>query len=224
MLSWQYEERGMQKSRFSVGEIVVLREIWDGKIWAAHPCYVIQDTSELFVVYRPAGTISKLHRSLSGGEVSGLERKNKEWVLDDACRDDIWILRMTIPGETYSVIAFWNTVDNGFRCWYINLEDKARRNGFCIDYTDLLLDLIIDPNLKDWYWDDTDELQEAIELGIISLEQSKSLYNKGQEIRDLIMSGKSIFNQWGKWCPNPNWKPPILPEGWDIIQKFLRLP
>ena len=125
------------------------------------------------------------------------------------------MLKMTIPGETYSVIAFWNTVDNGFRCWYINLENKARRNGLCIDCTDLLLDWIINPNLKDWYWDDEDELQEAMELGLISQEQSKSLYAKGQEVRDMIMSGKSIFNGWEKWRPDPNWKIPVLPEGWD---------
>ncbi|MFC1953842.1 DUF402 domain-containing protein, partial [Chloroflexota bacterium] len=139
----------MKTTYYNQGETVVLREIWDGKIWSAHPSYVIQDTSELLVVYRPADTIYKIHRNLLGGEVSGLERKSKEWVLIDACRDDIWILKMTIPGETYSVIAAWNTIDNGFRCWYINLENKAHRNGFCIDYTDLLLDLIIEPNLKD---------------------------------------------------------------------------
>ncbi len=207
----------MQQLTYSTGEIIVLRDIWDGKIWAAHPCYVVEDTSELLAVYRPSGTVSKRHRSLSGGEVSGLDRKDKEWVLGDAYSDNFWILRMTIPGETYSVIAFWNTADGGFRCWYINLENKAHRNGFCVDYTDLILDLIIEPNLKDWHWDDEDELQEAIELGLISPEQLKSLYEKGLEVRDLIMSGTSIFNRWGNWRPNPNWKKPLLPKGWDVV-------
>jgi hypothetical protein len=31
------------------------------------------------------------------------------------------------------------------------------------------------------------------------------------------MSGKSIFNSWEKWRPDPAWKVPVLPEGWDVL-------
>jgi hypothetical protein len=40
---------------------------------------------------------------------------------------------------------------------------------------------------------------------------------KGEEVKDLIISGKSIFNGWERWRPNPNWNLPIFPKGWDII-------
>jgi len=153
----------------------------------------------------------------SGGKAGGQERKSKNWVLTSGLRNDTWLLKIAIPGENYSIIIFKESVTNTFLHWYINLEDKAKRNGFYVDYTDLILDLIIEPNLKDWHWDDEDELKEAVDLGLISEEQSRALYKKGAEIRDLIMSGKSIFNGWEKWRPDPNWKVPVLPEGWDVV-------
>jgi predicted RNA-binding protein associated with RNAse of E/G family len=82
---------------------------------------------------------------------------------------------------------------------------------------DQILDLIVEPDLKQWHWKDEDELKEAIELGIISTEKARSLYAKGTEVRDMILSGKSIFNGWEHWRPDPAWKIPVLPDGWDEI-------
>ncbi|MDD5190194.1 MAG: DUF402 domain-containing protein [Dehalococcoidales bacterium] len=204
--------------RYQPGETIVLREMWEGKIWAAYPCRVVQDTPELLVVYRPVGTVAKRHTSLSGGEARGHERKTKAWVLKDHTNyHGTFMIKLAIPGETYSIIAFWNNENNVFSHWYINLESRTQRRDHHIDYTDLILDLIIQPNLKDWHWDDEDELKEAVELGIVSPEKAKELYAKGAQVRDLIMTGKSIFNGWEKWRPDPNWKIPVLPEGWDVI-------
>jgi predicted RNA-binding protein associated with RNAse of E/G family len=92
-----------------------------------------------------------------------------------------------------------------------------RRTRIGFDLYDQILDLIVEPNLKDWRWDDQAELQEAIETGLISPEQAKALYEKGEEVRDLIMSGKSIFNPWETWKPDPSWNVPFLPDNWDVL-------
>jgi len=207
----------MRPNRYYAGENIVLREIWDGKIWGAYPVIVVQDTPDLLVLYRPTGSIAKRRVSLRGDRVTAFERKHKLWSLSDVVRDDIWMLKLTIPGESYSVIAFWNSADNSFKCWYINLEDVASRSSVGIDYTDLILDLIIQPNLKDWYWEDEDELHEAIEAGLISRGKAESLYEKGMQVRDMIMSGGSVFNDWQQWQPDPTWLTPVLPERWDVI-------
>ena len=210
----------MKKSSFSYGDNIVLREIWDGKIWTAHPGIVVQDTKELVVIYRPVGTSDKRRESLTSKKVTSHDRKYNTWVLEDASRDDVWMLKMTIPGECYSVIAFWNAADNAFNCWYINLEDPEKPmhcTGIGFDCTDMLLDVIVQANLKDWYWDDEDELQEVVDAGLISPEKAKALYAKGEEVRNQIMSGKSIFNSWEKWRPDPSWQVPVLPDGWDIL-------
>ena len=191
--------------------------IWDGKIWTARPMIVVQDTPELLALHIPPQTKWKQCRSLGGKRVTALERKTNKWLLSNATWDEnVGYLKLAIPGESYSVLLFWINSYENLRSWYINLENPVYRtpNGF--EYMDQILDIIVEPNLKDWNWKDEDELQEAVELDMISPKQSKTLYAKGEEVRDLIMSGKSIFNGWEKWCPDPNWKIPVLPEGWDL--------
>ena len=208
----------MRKTRHSTGEIIVLREIWNGKIWTARPMIVVQDTPELLALHIPPRTKWKQCRSLEGKRVTAKERKTNTWKLYDAMWDGlVGYLKLAIPGETYSVIVFWDDTYERLRYWYINLENPVYRTAKGFEYMDQILDVIVMPNLKDWHWKDEDELQEAMALGLISLEQSKALYVKGEQVRDLIMSGKSIFNKWEKWRPNPNWETPVLPEGWDVI-------
>jgi predicted RNA-binding protein associated with RNAse of E/G family len=181
----------------------------------------VQDNAELIALHIPVSTQWKHHYGLHGDRISADERKNNKWIL----RDTIWesfysYIKLAIPGESYSVLLFWNNTDNSFRRWYINLEDSEnpmRRTAVGFDCTDQILDMIIDPNLKDWRWDDEDELSEVVELGLISPEKAKALYAKGEEVRDLLMSGKSIFNGWGYWKPDPSWQVPVLPDGWDIV-------
>ena len=131
-----------------------------------------------------------------------------------------YYIRLTIPGESYSVLLFWNCNNNNLRYWYINLEDPVnpmRRTKLGFDLCDQILDIIVESNLKDWRWDDEDELQEAIEAHLISPEKAQALYAKGEKVRDLIMSGKSIFNGWEHWKPDLSWKVPVLPDGWDVV-------
>ena len=182
---------------------------------------VVQDNTELIALHIPAGTGWMRHVGIKGRYVTANERKNKSWSLKNATAGRFYNnLKLAIPEESYSVILFRNTGDATVRTWYINLEDPSNpihRTSIGFDCTDMLLDVIVEPNLKDWHWEDEDELQEVIEAGLISPETAKALYAKGEEVRDMIMSGKSIFNSWEKWRPDPAWKVPVLPQGWDIL-------
>ena len=209
----------MEHSKHSHGEIIVFREIWAGKIWTARLAIVVQDNTELVALYFPLNTQYKRHRGAYGDHVTAQERKTNEWGLQDAVCFPGFI-RLVIPGESYSVLVFRNDSDDSLRCWYINMEDPEtpmHRTKIGFDCTDLLLDMIIEPNLKDWRWDDEDELQEVVESGLISQAKAKSLYVKAEKVRDLIMSGKSIFNRWEHWRPDRSWEVPALPPGWDIF-------
>ena len=211
----------VKKSGYSPGEVIVLREIWFGKIWTARPMIVVQDDASLIALHIPVKTTWKYPHSPHGDKVTAVERKNKTWILKDTLwTSDFSYIRLTIPGESYSVLLFRNDKNYKLPYWYINLEDPEapmHRTKVGFDCTDQILDMVIDPGLKDWHWEDEDELQEAIEVGLISDEKAKLLYLKGEQIRDLIMSGNSIFNAWENWHPDASWKVPILPEGWDVI-------
>jgi hypothetical protein len=207
-------------STFRTGENIVLRETWAGKIWTARPMIVVQDNAELIALHIPKDIRWMKHLPVRVKNGIPDQRINKQWTLGEGHTGNFYsYLKLVIPGEYYSVLLR-NSADDRRRDWYINLEDPAnplRRTLIGFDCTDMLLDVIVDPNLKDWHWEDEDELQEVVEAGLISPETAKALYAKGEEVRDMIMSGKSIFNSWEKWRPDPAWKVPVLSEGWDVL-------
>jgi predicted RNA-binding protein associated with RNAse of E/G family len=115
------------------------------------------------------------------------------------------------------VLVFWLEEHSVHRDWYINLEDPLRRTFIGFDYMDQLLDIIVQPDLTGWFWKDEDEFQEAQESGLISPEKAGEMRADGERVVRMILSGKSIFNGWEHWKPDPAWKIPALPEGWDKV-------
>jgi hypothetical protein len=211
----------VKQSRYSIGDAIVLREIWEGKIWTAKPMIVVQDDAEVIALHIPINTVWKNSYSLHGEKVTTDDRMNGSWILKDTFwPSSVCCIRLTIPGESYSVLIFRNTSGNEIHYWYINLEDPEapmHRTRIGFECTDLILDMIIESNLKDWYWKDEDELQEAVDVGLISDDKARLLYTKGEQVRDLIMTGNSIFNSWENWRPDHSMKAPSLPEGWDVL-------
>jgi predicted RNA-binding protein associated with RNAse of E/G family len=97
------------------------------------------------------------------------------------------------------------------------LEDPLHCTALGFDFLDQFLDIIVKPDLSGWHWKDEDELAEAVELGLISKERAAAMRAEGEKVALWIQSGKSPFNGWEKWRPDPAWKAPVLPEGWDKI-------
>ena len=201
---------------FTPGQPVLVREIWQGKVWTAHSMVLVQDTTELLAFYWVPGTIWKRARNHQGGEVPTLDRKMQKWEL----HDDVWkgegTLRLSVPGVKYSVLTFRN-MDNTFSNWYINLEYPLTRTDRGFDYTDMILDIIVEPDLKAWHWKDEDEFIVAQELGLISAKEAKAFRAEGEKALRLLQSGKSIFSGWEHWKTDLSWNVPVLPAGWDII-------
>ena len=156
-------------------------------------------------------------RSPKGDRVRPAARPREGWVLHDAVWLDISLLRLSIPGQRYSVLIFRDVGGAQLR-WYINLEDPLERTQLGFDFHDNILDVIVTPDLSSWHWEDEDELEEAVVVGLMSKEKSAELHALGEKVVTQLQSRKSIFNGWGEWCPDPTWPAPVLPEGWDVIR------
>jgi hypothetical protein len=206
-----------KQSYFTPGQTVMLREILDGKVWGAQPLLVVQDKPDMTVLYLSDGAITKMPTRLDGSRVKASDRLASRWILQDRDWNKLNLLRLNIPGSIYSVLVFRNAVDMSHRSWYINLEDPLCRTVKGFEFLDQWLDIIIKPDLSGWHWKDEDELAEAVELGLISQEKAAALYKEGERVANWIQSGKSPFNGWEKWRPDPSWKVPVLPVGWDLI-------
>ena len=207
----------MPKSdHFSPGQNIVLRQVWRGRLWSAGPEIVVRDTAECLALYVMPGTIFKIPYTPSGGRIKPRFRVNGEYIVKDTVWKDYACLRLKIPGTDYSVLLFRDLKMN-FVVWYINMEQPFNRTPFGFEYVDEELDAIILPDLSSWHWKDEDELAEAIDCGFISPERAAYLHMEVERVVKWIQSGKSPFNDWEKWRPDPSWKVPLLPEGWDKI-------
>jgi uncharacterized protein len=205
-----------QNGFFTPGQSVLFREPWQGRTWRAFSVIVVQDNPEVTALYAPLGIHIKHHLMPDGTRVKPRQKLNLEWVLADLVTDKYTSLRLSIPGAAYSVLLFWG-LDGTLRLWYINLEDPLRRTRRGFEMNDNFLDVIVEPDLSGWHWKDEDEFAEAIELGIIGREKAESIRAEGEGAANWIQSGTSPFNGWEHWRPDPSWKAPVLPEGWDKI-------
>ncbi|MBN2238779.1 MAG: DUF402 domain-containing protein [Dehalococcoidales bacterium] len=206
-------------SYFQPGQTVVSRQLWQGKIWQARPEIVVQDTPELITLFLPGtGPVLKRAVSSDGSPASVDDKLSLNWDL----ADDTWVglhkLRLSIPGEPYSVIMFREMQSSVLSAWYINLEEPLYRTTTGFDYTDMILDIVAFPDLSHWRWKDEHELRTAVERGHISIEKAELLYEQGLEVIAWLQSGESPFTEWTDWQPDPAWPVPVLPENWDSIQ------
>jgi hypothetical protein len=202
---------------FSPGQTVVWREIWKGSVWRAGSYIVVQDMPELIALYAPFGTMIKYPLTPDGKRVRPYQKIKSEWALTDLRMEKYTSLRLTIPEAGYSVLIFWNNTDMGLRFWYINMEEPLQRTAMGFELTDYFLDVIVEPDLSSWRWKDEDEFAEAVNLGLISKEKAVIIRAEGERVAKWIQSGKSPFNGWENWRPDPSWGVPMLPEGWDTI-------
>jgi len=132
---------------FQPGQIVLVREIWQGRVWTARPMVLVQDTTEMLALYWMPGTLCKRARNHQDEEVSITERKTNNWILQDNIWEGEGTLRLSVPGAKYSMLIFRNTGDT-IRNWYINLEYPLTRTDRGFDYMDQILDIIVEPDLK----------------------------------------------------------------------------
>lgn len=201
---------------FKRGRNIVLRTIWNGKIWSAGPQIVVQDTPELLALYIYPGAFCWLPRALDGGRVKPRLKANGEYMVKETVWDTFSCLRLKIPGSDYSVEIF-RRADGSFRAWYINMETPLTRTPIGFDYTDEELDALVLRDRSAWYLKDEDEMAEAVAYGLISPERAAYLHTEGEHIANWIQSGQSPFNLWESWRPDPAWDIPVLPEGWDKV-------
>lgn len=202
-------------THWNPGEPVVLRGVWNHRLWWALPVTVVQDTPNLIVLYWPAGTPNKLPlNKLTPQDVLAVDEVHLvdgEWVDTD-------VLMLVIPGAAHAVYTMWDAGGASFRCWYVNLQDPLQRTDIGFDTRDHLLDIVICPDLSEWWWKDEDEFEDAVKVGLYTAEQAHAIRAEGERVIQEMLSGQSPFSDgWERWSPPEDWEIPQLTGGWDVI-------
>ena len=184
------------------GDVVVLRELWKGRVWKARPWLVVRDEPDELVLFIGRGTPTKVPPG------SGIPRD--DWVLEDK----VWrreALRVTRPGAAHSILLWW---EGGHRVeeWYVNLERPLTRSPIGFDYLDLELDVLCRPD-GSHEWLDADEFEEAQHRGVISPAEAAAVRAEAGG----VLTAWPFPTGWEDFRPDPGWATPVFPEGWDVV-------
>jgi hypothetical protein len=197
------------------GQIIVLREIWQNKVYSVTPVRVVQDTNHWSALYLPPQTRCLWPHTDQGVTI---RIPREEWVLDGSPWTTSDVLFLVQPGSGYTAVGFWDD-EYLFHSWKINLEIPMRRTLHGFDYMDQLLDIIVSADRSTWQWKDEDEVSEAHALGIFTAEQVEELYTLGERAVQTLLANETPFDgNWENWKPNPEWRIPlVLPLGWEQV-------
>ena len=196
------------------GENAILRGVGKKVLWA-FPTTVVQDTSDLIVLYMPAGVLGKNVKQKPTPQEYLVEEKIKivdcQWNRTD-------VLFLIVPGDSFSTYVMWDTGTKNLDCWYVNLQEPIRRTKIGFDTMDHALDVVIHPDMSSWEWKDDDEFQEAQKVGYFSAEKAREIWSEGERAVKLITSKRrSMYEKWATWQANPEWGIPKLSPLWDKV-------
>lgn len=186
-------------------EVVVIRQVFRGRIWGALPVFVVDEGPEQIAFWLAAETPVRWPQS------PGRDRPVPvEWEVVERLWHGGGTLILAPRLAANTVWHFWDQ-DGRFACWYVNLQEPLRRTALGFDTMDQALDLIAYPD-GSWEWKDEHELAEQVELGCFTAEEAAAIRSEGER----VLAAWPFPTGWEEWRPDPAWPVPQLPYGWDV--------
>ena len=207
---------------WSLGDTVVLQEVWRDHVWAARPMRIVRDEGDTVALWMPRGTRWKApttpptrgsngDRGVRLAECAALG----DWVFRDL-EWDVSILSLMREGDWHALWVSW-LPDGGHWGWYVNLQEPFRRTELGFETMDLALDVIIEPD-RSWRWKDEDELDVFVQRGVFDKAVAERIRAEGLEVVGRAERDEPPFCEpWPEWRPDPSWSVPQLPEGWERL-------
>jgi uncharacterized protein len=202
-------------TKFEPGEHVILRSVREtGRVGMVCPVIVVADREDLVALYLAPGAVCKRRAGKRGGP------RGRQLVEDTGLHEDmIWRenrrLMLWRPDRHHAVSLFWRDADDTFLCWYVDILVPFRRTSLGFDTRDLTLDVVISPD-RTRRFKDEDELDWAAEQGTIARDEAERIREEAGRAIALFEDGDPIYaEEWISWRPQPEWRLPSIPDGWD---------
>jgi hypothetical protein len=191
------------------GDVVLLRSIYGGRVRWTFPHRYVADDGGRHVFYLEPGA----EGMLMGRDTDG--RYLERWARGDDPQRHVWerlrVLRLVRPGDAHTVECCWED-DWRFVGWYLNLQAPLRGSALGFDTTDWALDIVVEPD-GEWRWKDEADFAEARALGVFTAAEAEAVRAEGER----VLAERPWPTGWEDWRPPPEWTPPQLPEGWDVV-------
>ena len=94
----------------------------------------------------------------------------------------------------------------------MNVERPYRRTPIGFDTSDLLVDLVVEPD-GTCRWKDEEEYEQGRRLGLVSDTDHAKLEVAREQALAMVERRVSPFDdRWLSWRPDPSWTVPTLPD------------
>lgn len=178
------------------------------------PATVVEDTPERTAIYVTAGTPIRTLLHADGTPVPRdtpyLEVAKMDRVLGDSVWTSTNVLICWQPEWQWDVRLMWNARTWEFTCWYMNIQDRMRRDDSGFSTTDHFIDLVVDSRCK-WTIKDQHELDDAIHLEMYSPTEASAIRAALHGAITHVESRGWPFNSsLQDFRPNPHWPIPPL--------------
>ncbi|MFJ6671996.1 DUF402 domain-containing protein [Actinosynnema sp. NPDC091369] len=207
--------------RFQPGTTIVRRDVFRGKVWSAYALHVLEDAPDALVAGCPPGAEVRAPTTwiewLRTGEDAARERALPDlaagrWRLGPWTWRDTALLLWNPPGAWFGVHAFHDPSDgHRLRHWYVNFQRPLRRTAFGFDTFDLLLDLVIAPDLSRWTWKDEDEYARGRRLGVVGEDDHRAVERARDQVVAMVENREGPFATRPSWRSDPSRPAPVLP-------------
>jgi hypothetical protein len=145
--------------------------------------------------------------------IENLARKDWVHVDHEWDMDHLWLLR---PGDWHGLWVSW--VGGRHIGWYVNLQQPFTRTPLGIEAMDMLLDVVVEPDLT-WRWKDEDEFADLLDCGLVDRAMGDRVRREGEAVIGRVERREAPFGEpWPDWRPDPAWPRPELPADWHLVQ------
>ncbi len=208
----------MTEQRFAVGATAVKRDVLRGKVWTAAPLRVVEEDGDTLVLATWPGVEQQSPTTWIEWLRTGDDATRKQaipnltagrWELDRWIWQDTTLVSRFAAGEHFSMHRFLGA---GPAHWYVNFERPYRRSPIGIDTFDLLVDLVVAPDLSSYTWKDEDEYAQARRLGLIDDAWHADVQQARDRVLALVESAAGPFaHDLSTFRHDPAWPDPVLP-------------
>jgi hypothetical protein len=198
------------------GEQVVWRSRPQGQLATVMPLTVIQDSPGVIALIQHDGCVYMKRTGRRGGGPGGRLMLPDGW--DGGHSPVRWVndvVKVHVPGTHHSVMRRWDRSNGDFEGWYVNLELPWVRTTIGFDSLDLVLDVVVEPDLSSAHLKDEAELDWSVEHGVLARDLAISAHREAARVFELIAARDGAFGaDWSQWSPDPSWPMAQLPDDW----------
>ena len=204
---------------FDVGQAVVRRDTFRGRLSSAWPARVVHDSGDELAwatwpgveILASTTQIASVRAPRDSPRYHSLRETadGTQSLATDKLKATI--LGLQTPDSYFSVYLFFDA-DGLFRKWYVNFERPIQRTPIGFDTTDLILDLVIQPD-RTHRWKDEEEYDYGREIGLVDDTDHMEIEKAKDRVFAMLDQCSGPFAEpWTRWKRDQSWTLPTLPS------------